>query len=77
MNRIALVLLLLASFPVSAKQLSCSIQPSKDTPPSALPGLARISRADAQKTALARINAPSKQEAAEQAKDKASSKSVQ
>lgn len=61
MNRIALVLLLLASFPVSAKQLSCSIHPSKDTQPQALSGLARISRADAQKTALARINAPSKQ----------------
>src|ERR1017187_3180235 len=61
MNRPALVLLLLTSSSVSAKQLPCSIHPNKDTPASALSGLARISRADTQKTALARINAPSKQ----------------
>ena len=60
MNRLALVLLLV-SFSVSAKQLPCSIHPSKDAPASALPGLAKISHADAQKAALARINASSKQ----------------
>ena len=60
MNRIALVLLLLVSFSVSAKQMTCSIHPNKDTPASALPGLATISKADAEKTALARINASSK-----------------
>ena len=57
MNRLVLALLLLVSFSVSAKQLPCSIHLAKDTPASALPGLATISQADAQKTALARVNA--------------------
>jgi hypothetical protein len=61
MNRLALVLLLLTSFSVSAKQLPCNIHPDKETPASSLSGLARISRADAQTTALARINASSRQ----------------
>jgi hypothetical protein len=60
MNRLALVLLLLVSFSVSAKQPTCSIHPNKDTPASALPGLAKVSKADAEKIALARIKASSK-----------------
>ena len=60
-NRLVLALLLLVPLSVSAKQLPCSIHASKDAPASALPGLAKISHADAQKAALARINASSKQ----------------
>jgi hypothetical protein len=60
MNRLALVLLLV-SFSVSAKQLPCVIHPSQDTPASALSGLAKISHADAEKAALARINASSRE----------------
>jgi hypothetical protein len=61
MNRLVLALLLLVSLSVSAKQLPCSIHPRKDSPASALPGLAKISHADAQNAALARINASLKQ----------------
>ena len=61
MNRIVISALLLVSFSVSAAGLPCSIRPAKDTPDSALPGLAKISQADAEKAALARIKAPSKQ----------------
>lgn len=44
---------------VSAAGLACSIHPPKETLPSALAGLATISKAEAQKTALARLKAPS------------------
>jgi hypothetical protein len=60
MNRLVLALLLLVSFSVSAKQLPCSIHPGKDAAASALPGLAKISRADAEKAVLARVNASSR-----------------
>ena len=61
MNRLVIPALLLVSFSVSAKGLPCSIHPAKNTPTSALPGLAKISRADAQQAALARIKARSAQ----------------
>jgi hypothetical protein len=62
LNRLAFVLLLLlVSFSVSAKQLPCSIHPGKDTQVSALSGLAKISLADAQKAALARLHSSSKE----------------
>lgn len=61
MNRLVIPALLLVSFPVSAAGLPCSIRPAKDTPDSALSDLAKVSRAEAQKAALARIKAPSKQ----------------
>jgi hypothetical protein len=60
-NRLVISAVLLVPFSVSAKGLPCSIQPGKDTPPSALPGLAKVSQADAQKAALARIRARSAQ----------------
>ena len=44
---------------VSAAGIKCSIHPAKDTPASALPGLAKVSQADAQKAAFKRIKAPS------------------
>ena len=61
MNRLVISAPLLVSFSVSAAGLPCSIRPAKDTPDSALPNLAKVSQADAQKAALARIKAPSKQ----------------
>ena len=61
MNRLVISALLLMSFSVSAAELPCSIRPAKDTPDSALPNLAKVSQADAQKAAIARIKAPSKQ----------------
>lgn len=59
MNRLVISLLLLVYFSVSAAGLPCSIRPAKDTPDSALPDLAKVSQADAQKAALARVKAPS------------------
>ena len=55
MNLLVLVLLLLffVSFSASGKQLSRSLHPANDVPPSALSGLARISHAEAEKIALA------------------------
>ncbi|MDE3016949.1 MAG: PepSY domain-containing protein [Pseudomonadota bacterium] len=43
------------STPVLADELSCSIHPAKDTSDSDLPGLTKISKDDAQKTALAEV----------------------
>jgi hypothetical protein len=59
MKRLIITVLLLIPLSVSAAGLKCSIKPAKDTPASALPGLAKVSQADAQKTAFAKIKAPS------------------
>jgi hypothetical protein len=58
MKWVVISVLLLMPLSVSAAGLKCTIHPAKDTPTTALPGLAKISQADAQKTAFARINAP-------------------
>ena len=59
MKRFAVSALLVVPFSVSAADLACSIHPAKDIPASDLPGLAKISMAQAQKKALARVRAPS------------------
>jgi hypothetical protein len=59
MKRLALSVLLLLPLTVSAAGLTCSIHPAESTPVSALPGLAKISKAEAQKRALARVKSPS------------------
>ena len=56
---VIVLVLLLMPLSVSATEIKCSIRPAKDTPASDLPSLAKVSQADAQKTALARIKAPS------------------
>ena len=59
MKHFVISILLLMPLSVFAAGLKCSIRPSKDTPISVLPGLATVSQADAQKTALVGIKAPS------------------
>lgn len=59
MKRLIIWPLLLLPFSVSAVGFECSIHPAKDTPTKALPGLAKVSQVEAQKTALSRIKAPS------------------
>jgi hypothetical protein len=59
MHQLVILALLLVSFSASAKGLPCSIHPAKNTPASALPGLAKVSQADAEKAALASIKARS------------------
>lgn len=60
MKRFVIILVfLLMPLSVSAAGIKCSIHPAKDKPASALPGLAKVSQADAQKAAFARIKAPS------------------
>ena len=60
MKRFVIILVfLLMPLSVSAAGIKCSIHPAKDTPASALPGLAKVSQADAQKAAFERIKAPS------------------
>ena len=59
MKRFVISALFIVPFSVSAAGLTCSIHPPKDTPLSALAGLATISKAEAQKTALARVKATS------------------
>jgi hypothetical protein len=59
MNRLAILALLLVSFSVSAAELPCSIHPAKGTTDSALPDLAQVSQATAQKAALASIKTSS------------------
>src|SRR5207302_7500415 len=61
MHRLITLALLLVPLSISAADLPCSIRPAQDTPPSALPGLAKIAQDTAQKAALARIKAPSTQ----------------
>ncbi len=58
-NRLAILSLLLVPFSVSAAELPCSIRPAKDTAELALPGLAKVSQAAAQKAALSSIKAQS------------------
>jgi Peptidase propeptide and YPEB domain len=58
MKLFVISMLLLVPLSVSAAGLKCSIHPAKGTPTSALPGIAKVSQADAQKTALAKIKAP-------------------
>ena len=55
MKRIFISALFIVPFSVSAAGLTCSIRPAKNTPVSGLPGLAKISKAEAQKIALARV----------------------
>ena len=52
MNYMYASLLLLVTFSATAAGLPCSIQPPKGTPDSALAGMAKVTEADAQKTAL-------------------------
>src|SRR6516162_9602919 len=61
MYRLILGVLLLVPLAVSAAVLPCSVRPAPDTPATALRGLAKVSQADAQHAALARLTAPSKQ----------------
>jgi hypothetical protein len=53
MKRLLPSSLLLVVFSISAAELPCSIHPPKGTPKAALPGLTKVTQADAQKTALA------------------------
>ena len=53
-------LAILASFSASAKPLPCEIHPAKHTSNSALPGLAKISQADALKVALGSLKSDAK-----------------
>ena len=61
MNRfiISAIALISLSIPAmaSAAGMHCSIHPAKNTPASTLSGLAKISQADAEKTAIASIKA--------------------
>jgi hypothetical protein len=59
MKGFILVLSLIAPVSAFAAGLACDTRPAKNTPASALPGLARISKAEAQKKALARLKSPS------------------
>ena len=59
-RQVVLALLFLAlSTSASAAALSCSIRPAKDTQPVALQTLAKVTPAEAQKAALAKIKASS------------------
>ena len=58
-QRILIVVFLLPFFSVSAEALQCSIHPANGTPTATLPGLAKVSQAVAQKSALASMNAHS------------------
>lgn len=63
MKRISIVGSLLAALavaPASFAAATCSIHPSKDTTDAQLPALARVSQADAEKKALARVKVPAK-----------------
>lgn len=53
MKPVLVAILLLGSVSASAAALKCSIHPAKGTADSALPGLAKVKRADAKNTALA------------------------
>src|ERR1700687_668659 len=58
MKQLVTLGVLLVSISASAASLPCSIHPKKGTPSSDLSALAKISLAEAQKTALASIKAP-------------------
>jgi hypothetical protein len=53
------LLFLALSIPAFAADLNCSIKPAKDAKPAALQKLAKVTQAEAEKTALARIKAAS------------------
>ena len=59
---VSLVAILLVAFSAAgaAKKAPCSIHPKKDTPQSELAGMAKVTQADAQKTALAILKDPTK-----------------
>ena len=61
MSHLVILALFIVPFSVSAAGLTCDTRPAKDTAASALPGLAKISKAEAEKKALARIKARSTQ----------------
>jgi uncharacterized membrane protein YkoI len=58
MNKIIIPALLLISLstPALSKDLDCSIHPAKNTPESGLAGMAKISKPDAEKAAIASLN---------------------
>jgi hypothetical protein len=56
---ISVLVLIILPVSVSAAGLHCSTRLPKDTVTSSLPCLAKVSQDDAQKAALARVNAPS------------------
>jgi uncharacterized membrane protein YkoI len=59
MKGLVITVVIFMPLSASAAGLKCSIHPAKDTPTTALPGLVKVSQAEAQKTAFARIKAPS------------------
>ncbi len=61
MARLIISVLFIVPFSVSAAELACDTRPAKNTSVSALPSLAKISKAEAEKAALARVNARSPQ----------------
>jgi uncharacterized membrane protein YkoI len=63
MNRTLIVGSLLACLavgPVNSAAPECSIHPAKETTDAQLPALAKVSQADAEKKALARVKVPAK-----------------
>ncbi len=58
MNKILLVLSLLASFGANAAKLPCSIHPKAGIADADLPALAKVTKADAERTALKAVNVP-------------------
>lgn len=59
MKRFLIATLLILPFTTAAATLACSTKPGKNLPASALPGLAKISMADAQAKALGRLKVAS------------------
>jgi hypothetical protein len=59
MKRIVICAFLMLPISAAAAGLACDTRPAKNAPASALPGLARISKAEAQKRALARLKSQS------------------
>jgi hypothetical protein len=53
------IFVLSVAAPVTAAALPCSTRPASDTSASALPGLAKVTMADARKAALASLKKPS------------------
>ncbi len=58
MKLLTVVALLFTSMTAQAAGLPCAMHPKKGTPAADLPALAKVSRADAEKTALETIKAP-------------------
>ena len=59
MKQFLIATLLIVPFTAAGASMTCGIKPSKNVPTSALPGLAKISMADAQAKALARLKVAS------------------